>query len=460
MANSDAVFDESSLFSFDEDTSEESFISIECGEIQGNLSLVRFNKGRSLKKGAIKCVIYEEEWHSLVEFEQMAGKGATKNWKKSILYQGKQLGKVINSNGDIVVTPDIEGVISTPSNASILPITLPVSNTTTSNQHHCVCSHVEDLLGKIYEKILEIQSENNLKQQSLLSRLDHLEEIINSSQKTINNQSSPPQANHPSESHNSSITVLEDQQDQQSEQPVTVRIHSQHPRKKHLWGTRKSTSENEVLHIISTNIDVDKESLQISRKVIRQNGKKLWYHEILAEESTLSLICSQQMKLPERWRVKDPEPLPNNNSSLSRLSLHNSSIQRLPHSSQLWHPVPPPLFLPELQHVSIPPEKYPIGQVSHPTQLLYPVPAPSFLPPPQPSSTHQSSYPFQFCHPSHIPPIHSITNAHFIPNFPQIQTGTVQTGLRDSSLPHTMALRNNHPPHTMDHYIPKTQVTR
>ena len=326
------------MLSFDEDTSEESFISIECGEIQGNLSLVRFNKGRSLKKGAIKCVSYEEEWHALVEFEQMAGKGATKNWKKSILYQGKQLGKVINSNGDIVVTPDIEGVISTPSNASILPITLPVSNTTTSNQHHCVCSHVKDLLGNIYEKILEIQSENNLKQQSLLSRLDHLEEIINSSQKTINNQSSPPQANHLSESHNS----------------ATVRFHLQNPCKKHLWGTRKSTSENEVLHIITTNIDVDKESLQISRKLIRQNGKKLWYHEILAEESTLSLICSLQIKLPERWRVKDPERLLNNNSSPSRLSLHNSSIQRLPHSSQVTsfasHPATLSCFCPYLNH--------------------------------------------------------------------------------------------------------------
>ena len=63
-------------------------LSVVCGELSAELDTERFGPG-----GRSECIRLSKEspWVSLSKFEDVAGKGASHNWKRTIRYQGKTL---------------------------------------------------------------------------------------------------------------------------------------------------------------------------------------------------------------------------------------------------------------------------------------------------------------------------------------------------------------------------------
>ncbi|XP_056256950.1 nuclear body protein SP140-like protein isoform X1 [Seriola aureovittata] len=63
-------------------------LPVTCGLQKGSLSRDRLAKGE-------KCILCEKQWFTPTEFEKLAGKSSSKNWKLSIRCSGTPLGKLI-----------------------------------------------------------------------------------------------------------------------------------------------------------------------------------------------------------------------------------------------------------------------------------------------------------------------------------------------------------------------------
>uniref|UniRef100_A0A3B4T9D1 SP110 nuclear antigen, tandem duplicate 1 n=1 Tax=Seriola dumerili TaxID=41447 RepID=A0A3B4T9D1_SERDU len=63
-------------------------LPVTCGHQKGSLSRNRLAKGE-------KCILCEKQWFTPTEFEKLAGKSTSKNWKLSIRCLGTPLGKLI-----------------------------------------------------------------------------------------------------------------------------------------------------------------------------------------------------------------------------------------------------------------------------------------------------------------------------------------------------------------------------
>ncbi len=68
------------------------YIEIECGLLGGRLYLEKF--GSAKKRNVTKCVMVDDKWVSLSEFEAQSGK-KSKNWRKSVKHQGISLNELV-----------------------------------------------------------------------------------------------------------------------------------------------------------------------------------------------------------------------------------------------------------------------------------------------------------------------------------------------------------------------------
>ncbi|XP_018523280.1 nuclear body protein SP140-like protein isoform X2 [Lates calcarifer] len=65
-----------------------SYLPVTCGQKEGTLSRDRLAKGE-------KCILFQKQWLTPNEFETLAGKKSSRNWKLSIRCMGKPLGNLI-----------------------------------------------------------------------------------------------------------------------------------------------------------------------------------------------------------------------------------------------------------------------------------------------------------------------------------------------------------------------------
>ena len=66
-------------------------LDIVCGSLSASLCV------KDLYNGSSRCVLLGSVVLTLCEFERRAGRGNTKNWKKSICYCGRPLGEFLES---------------------------------------------------------------------------------------------------------------------------------------------------------------------------------------------------------------------------------------------------------------------------------------------------------------------------------------------------------------------------
>ncbi|XP_053300357.1 nuclear body protein SP140-like protein [Pleuronectes platessa] len=63
-------------------------LPVTCGSKKGMLSRERLAKGE-------KCIMFQKQWFTPIEYEKFAGKGSSKNWKSSIKCMGSPLARLI-----------------------------------------------------------------------------------------------------------------------------------------------------------------------------------------------------------------------------------------------------------------------------------------------------------------------------------------------------------------------------
>ncbi|KAK6169426.1 deformed epidermal autoregulatory factor 1 homolog isoform X1 [Patella vulgata] len=74
-------------FKYQWDTSvHQMILPVRCKNLNGELHKNRFGSG-----GRGKCIKYEENWYTPNEFESLAGRASSKDWKRSIRYGGRTL---------------------------------------------------------------------------------------------------------------------------------------------------------------------------------------------------------------------------------------------------------------------------------------------------------------------------------------------------------------------------------
>ncbi len=60
-------------------TQENDLWPVTCGDLEGHFSVSRFGPG-----GRSRCILHEDKWISLTQFECKAGKSSSHNWKRTI----------------------------------------------------------------------------------------------------------------------------------------------------------------------------------------------------------------------------------------------------------------------------------------------------------------------------------------------------------------------------------------
>ena len=117
-------FASSSSLSFKSDSFGQ-YLIISCGSVEGKFYPEKYKKGLP----SSKCVHFNSNWCSLVEFEGFGGKNKSKNWKKSVKHNGTSLGSILDSilgnfpdvmDGGSCLTNTIPPSVSTPSPSSVI----------------------------------------------------------------------------------------------------------------------------------------------------------------------------------------------------------------------------------------------------------------------------------------------------------------------------------------------------
>ena len=72
---------------------------VTCGSVSAKFDLNLFRSESALGKKSIKCVLVGSEWVTPAKLETMGGKGSTRNWKRSIVYNKAPISTILFSGG-------------------------------------------------------------------------------------------------------------------------------------------------------------------------------------------------------------------------------------------------------------------------------------------------------------------------------------------------------------------------
>lgn len=120
---------------------------------------------------------------------------------------------------------------------------------------------------------------------SLMSKL----QIVEISDSHSDNATSNPRNEHELTIHSSLV--------QQS--------HFSQPTVKYIWGTKNSTTADQVATAIST-LQIPEQNFLVEKRKTYNRGKKLWYFALLASSQTITTIVNQWNRLKQPWTIRSP----------------------------------------------------------------------------------------------------------------------------------------------------------
>ena len=81
--------------------------------------------------------------------------------------------------------------------------------------------------------------------------------------------------------------------------------HFSQPTVKYIWGTKNSTTADQVATAIST-MQIPKQNFLVEKRKTYNRGKKLWYFALLASSQTITTIVNQWNRLKQPWTIRSP----------------------------------------------------------------------------------------------------------------------------------------------------------
>lgn len=74
------------------------FLLVSCGSVEGNFYPAKFKKGLP----SSKCIWYNSNWCSLIEFEGFGGRSKSRNWKRTLKHNNVSLGSILEENPELL----------------------------------------------------------------------------------------------------------------------------------------------------------------------------------------------------------------------------------------------------------------------------------------------------------------------------------------------------------------------
>ena len=102
--------------------------------------------------------------------------------------------------------------------------------------------------------------------------------------------------------------------------------HFSQPTVKYIWGTKNSTTADQVATAIST-MQIPKQNFLVEKRKTYNRGKKLWYFALLASSQTITTIVNQWNRLKQPWTIRSP---PEQNQKSQRSFLGKRTHSQLP----------------------------------------------------------------------------------------------------------------------------------